>query len=167
MFALEHEVDAEEGGGEDIEDVREPERERGEEITGGGVEGSGGALGEGVEAELVGHGELLDAGDDGGNALGKVGGEVAEVAEDGRKAEGEEEGKYGGDGDDEKNDGDDAGGTIASNADPGDAGDGGRENDSEECADVEDEDLFLKCPGEGEEEKDSDGEEDVTADRGA
>ena len=109
MFALEHEVDAEEGGGEDIEDVREPERERGEEITGGGVEGSGGALGEGVEAELVGHGELLDAGDDGGNALGKVGGEVAEVAEDGRKAEGEEEGKYGGDGDDEKDDGNGAG----------------------------------------------------------
>ena len=94
-------------------------------------------------------------------------GEVAEIAQNGWETGGEEEREDSGDGDDEKNDGDDAGGTIASNADPGDAGDGGRENDSEECADVEDEDLFLKCPGQGEEEKDSDGEEDVTADRGA
>jgi hypothetical protein len=46
----------------------------------------------------------------------------------------------------------------------GDAVDSRHENDSEEGADVEDEQLFLECPGKGEEEKDRDGEEDVTAD---
>jgi hypothetical protein len=49
----------------------------------------------------------------------------------------------------------------------GDARDGGHENDSEEGADVEDEELFLECPGESEEEKNGDGEEDVAADFGA
>jgi hypothetical protein len=56
---------------------------------------------------------------------------------------------------------------VAANADLSDAGDSGHENDSEESADVEDEELFLECPGESEEEKDRDGEEDVTADFGA
>ena len=48
-----------------------------------------------------------------------------------------------------------------------DAGDGGHENDSEEGADVEDEELFLEGPGEGEKEEDADAEEDVAADFGA
>jgi hypothetical protein len=56
---------------------------------------------------------------------------------------------------------------VAANADLGDAVDGGHENDSEEGADVEDEELLLERPGKGEEEKDRDGEEDVTADFGA
>jgi hypothetical protein len=48
-----------------------------------------------------------------------------------------------------------------------DASDGGHEDDSEEGADVEDEELFPEGPGEGEEEKDTDGEENVAAYRGA
>jgi hypothetical protein len=56
---------------------------------------------------------------------------------------------------------------VAAEVEPGDAGDGGHEDDSEESADVEDEDLFLEGPGEGEKEKDSDAEEDVAADLGA
>jgi hypothetical protein len=45
-----------------------------------------------------------------------------------------------------------------------DAGDGGHENDSEEGADVEDQELFLEGVGEGEEQKDGDGKENVAAD---
>jgi hypothetical protein len=52
---------------------------------------------------------------------------------------------------------------VATEVQPGDAGDGGHEDDSEESADVENEDLFLEGPGQGEEEKDGDGEEDVAA----
>ena len=40
----------------------------------------------------------------------------------------------------------------------------GHENDSEQGADVEDEELFPEGPGEGEEEEDCDAEEDVAAD---
>jgi hypothetical protein len=43
------------------------------------------------------------------------------------------------------------------------AGDGGHEDDGEESADVEDEQLFFKCPGKGEKKKNADGEEDVPA----
>ena len=46
----------------------------------------------------------------------------------------------------------------------GDARDGGHENDSEEGADVDDEELFLEGPGEGEKEEDYDAEEKVAAD---
>jgi hypothetical protein len=46
----------------------------------------------------------------------------------------------------------------------GDAGDDGHQDSSEEGADVDDEHLFLEGPGEGEEEQDSDGKEDVAAD---
>jgi hypothetical protein len=53
---------------------------------------------------------------------------------------------------------------VAADVELGDAGDGGHENDGEEAADVEDQDLFPECPGEGEKEEDGDGEEDVAAD---
>jgi hypothetical protein len=46
----------------------------------------------------------------------------------------------------------------------GDVGDGGHKNDSEEGADVEDDDLFAEGPGEGEKEEDADAEDDVAAD---
>jgi len=59
VFAFEHEVDAEEDGGEDVEEVREPERDRGEEIAGGGIESADGALGDGVDAESCGERTLL------------------------------------------------------------------------------------------------------------
>jgi hypothetical protein len=48
-----------------------------------------------------------------------------------------------------------------------DAGDGGHENDSEEGADVEDQELFLEGVGESQEQKNGDGEENVAADCGA
>ena len=71
MFAFEHEVDAEEDGGEDVEEVGEPEGHGGEEIAGGGIEGADGALGDGVDAEPVGEGDSFELGDDVGNAVGK------------------------------------------------------------------------------------------------
>src|ERR1700730_9987684 len=86
VFAFEHEVDAEEGGGEDVEEVGEPERKRGEEVGGGGVEGADGALGDGVNAEPVGEGNSFEPGNDAGNALRELVGELAEVAQDGRQA---------------------------------------------------------------------------------
>jgi hypothetical protein len=45
-----------------------------------------------------------------------------------------------------------------------DAIDGGHENDSEEAADVEDEEFLSQVEGKGEKEKDGDREEDVSAD---
>jgi hypothetical protein len=48
-----------------------------------------------------------------------------------------------------------------------DVSDGGHENDSEEGADVEDEEFFAESPGEGEKKEDADAEEDVAADFGA
>jgi hypothetical protein len=164
-FAFEHEVDAEKDGGEDIEDVSEPERERAEDVAGGGGEGSFGTLDDAVDAELVGHGDLLDAGDDLGDALGKVVGELAEIAEDGWKAGGEEDCQNHEDGEDEKNDRDGARGMVAANAVFGDAGDDRHQDDGEEGADVEDQQLFLEDPGEGEKEQDDDAEEDIAADR--
>ena len=83
VLALEHEVDAEEGGGEDVEEVGEPEGDVGEEIGGGGVECSDGALGDGVDAEPVGEGDSFDFGGDLGDALGELVGEVAEVVRTG------------------------------------------------------------------------------------
>jgi hypothetical protein len=164
VFAFEHEVDAEEGGGEDVEEVGEPEGQVGEEITGGGVEGPDGALGDGVNAEPVGEGNSFELGDDVGNALGKFVGEAAEIVQNRRKAGGEKECKDPGDAGDEKDDGHGAGRMVAAKVELPDAIDGGHENDGEEAADVEDQDLFLERPGEGEEKKDGDGEEDVAAD---
>jgi hypothetical protein len=48
-----------------------------------------------------------------------------------------------------------------------DAIDGRHENDSEEAADVENQELLPEGEGEGEKKKDADGEEDITADFGA
>ncbi len=164
VFAFEHEVDAEEDGGEDVEEVGEPEGHRGEEIAGGGIEGADGALGDGVNAEPVGEGNSFEFGDDVGNALRKIVGELAEVVHDGRQAGGEEEREDAGDADDQEDDCYGAGRMIAAQVELSDAGDERRENDSEERADVDDQELFLEGPGEGEEEEDGDGEEDVAAD---
>ncbi len=91
VFAFEHEVDAEEGGGQDVEEVGEPEWQRSEEVAGSGVEGPYGALGDGVNAEPVGEGDPFELGDDVGNTLRQLVGEAAEVAQDRREAGGEEE----------------------------------------------------------------------------
>jgi hypothetical protein len=49
----------------------------------------------------------------------------------------------------------------------GDAVDGGHEDDGEEGADIEDQQLFLEGPGEGEAEEDDKTEDNVAADGGA
>jgi hypothetical protein len=164
VFAFEHEVDAEEGGGEDVEEVREPERQRGDEVAGRGVKGPGGALGDGVDTEPVGEGDSFDFGDDLGDALREFFGEAAEVAQDGGKARGEEERENKGDRDDQEDDGNGARRTVPAKIELGEAGDGGHEDDSEEAADVEDQQLFLDGPGESEKKEDDDAEENVTAD---
>jgi hypothetical protein len=163
VFALEHEVDAEEGGGNDVEEVSEPERKVGEEITGSGGDGAFCALDHGVQAKPVGEGNFFDFGNEAGKALREFGGEVAEIAQDRRQARGEEEGEDKGDDDDQNDDGDRAGGVVAAKVEFGDVGDCGPEDDSEESADVEDQELFLEGPCEGEKEEDDDGEEDVAA----
>ena len=167
MFAFEHEVDAEEGGGEDVEDVGEPVGQRGEEIRGGGGEAVLGALCEGVDAKSVRQGKSVDFGNDAGDALGQVGGEVAEIAEDRRKSAGKEGSKEEAEDDDEDDDGDGAGGMVATDSGLPDAVDDGHQNDGEEGAHVENLDLFDQIPGEGEEKQDENGEEDVAVDCGA
>ena len=67
-IAFEHEVDAEDEGGEDVEDARDPERERCEEVTGGGGERAFGPGGHLVDAQLVRHGHTLELGADFGDA---------------------------------------------------------------------------------------------------
>ena len=72
--------------------------------------------GEGVDADAVDHGDFLEFGDDGGDVLGEIGGELAQVAQDGGQAEAEEEGEreeYDGDEDDDRHG---AGGMIAADA---------------------------------------------------
>jgi len=91
-------------------------------------------------------------------------GELAEVAEDGRQAGGEEEREDASDSDDQKDDGYGTRGMVAADIELGDACDDGHENDGEEGADVEDQKLFLEGPGEGEKKEDRDAEEDVAAD---
>jgi hypothetical protein len=167
VFAFEHEVDAEEGGCKDVEEVGEPVGEGGEEVSGGGVDGPGGALRKGVDSELVGQGKLLDAAGDLGNALREFVGEVAEVAQNGRKSGGEEERKDGRDGDDEKDDGDSSGGLIAAEFEFGDARDGGHEDDREESTDIKDQELLLEGPGQGKQENDDEDEDDIAAGYGA
>jgi hypothetical protein len=164
VFAFEHEVDAEEEGGEDVEEVREPERHRGEEIASGGIEGADGALGDGFNSESVGERNFFELGNDVGNALGEFVGELAEVAQDGRETGGEEECEDASDADDEKDDCYRARRMVAAQVEASDAAYERHENDSEESADVEDEELFPEGPGEGEKEEDDDTEDDVAAD---
>jgi hypothetical protein len=99
--------------------------------------------------------------------LWKFSGEVAEVAQDGRKAGGEEDCEDKQDGDDEEDDGDGTRGVVSAKAVPGDVRDGGHENDSEKGADVKNDEFFAEGPGEDEKEEDRDAEEDVAADFGA
>jgi hypothetical protein len=163
VIAFEHEVDAEEGSGENVEDVGEPLGQRGDEEAGGGGDGGFGALGDGVDAELVGEGDALGAGDDGGDALGQIFGELAEIAQDGWEPHGEEDAQYNGDSDDEDQDGDGAGGAKGAELPVGDVVDDGDEDGGEECGDVEDDELLAERPGEGEAEEDCEAEEDVAA----
>jgi hypothetical protein len=96
--------------------VREPVGEGGEEVAGGCGGGAFGADGDVVDAEFVGEGESFDLGDDLGDALGEVGEELAQVAEDGGQGDGEEEAEGESDSGDEEDDGDGAVGTPV--ADP-------------------------------------------------
>jgi hypothetical protein len=167
VLAVQHEVDAEECAGEDVDEVGEPGGQRGEEIPGSGGESALGALGEGFKADAIGHGDLLQTGDNDGDALGEVVRELAEVAENGGKSKGEEEGEGKDDADEEDEDCDGAGGRSASDAEGGDAVDNRHQDDGEEGADVEDEKLMAELPGQGNQEKGDKGEDDVAADVGA
>ena len=167
VLAFEHEVEAEEDGGEDVEEVREPVGQGGDEIAGGGGEASLGSVGDAVDAHPVGDGKFFDPVDDVGDAVGELGGELGEVAEDRWKADGEEDGEDENDGGDEQEDGGGAGGSVAANLKLGDAVDDGHQDGSEERADVDDQQLLLEGPGEGEDEEDSKAEEDMAADDAA
>ena len=142
----------------------EPERKRGEEIAGGSVEGADSALGDGLDAESVGKGNFFELGDDAGNALRELVGELAEVSQDGRQAGGEEEREEAGYADDQEDDCYRAGRMVSAQVETSDADDERHENDSEERADVENQELFPEGPGEGEEQEDDDAKDDVTAD---
>ena len=164
LAAFKHEVDAEEGGGEEIEDVGEPVGKRVEEIAGGRGESLLGALCGGVDAESIGEGKLFELGDEQRDAAGGIGDEGTEVAGDGRKGdpEEEEEGEaYGGD---EKDDGNAAAWRPVLDVKRLKALDDGHENDGKERTDVEDLQLFHQVPAEGESENNANDEEDVAVD---
>ena len=167
VLTFEHEIDAQEGCGEDIEEVREPVGQGGDKIACGRGDGSLGALDDAIDANFVGNGDALDASDDLGDAVGEFVGEGAEVAHDGGEANGEEDREDNADRDDEKKDGCGAGGVSAAVLKLGDASDEGHQNGREESSDVDNQHFFLEGPGEGEQEEDADGEEDVAADGAA
>jgi hypothetical protein len=165
-IALEHEVDAEDEGGDEVEDAAEPEGSAGEDVLRGGGEGGFALLGDGVEAEFVRHGKVLELGNEAGDAGGEVGGKVFDIARNRGKADPEEEGEEGEDGEDDGNDGDGAGGRVVADPEPFDLLHDGGEDDGEESADVDQLEYGAKTPGEGEREGDREGKEDVAADAG-
>jgi hypothetical protein len=165
--AFEHEVDADEGRGDDVEEMGEPLRQRGDEVACGGGDGGFGALGDDVDAELVGHGDALGTGDDDGDALGQIFRELAEIAQDRGESDGEEDAKDEGDSEDENQDSDGAGGVVGAELPGGDVINDGDEDGGEEGRDVEDDELLAERPGEGEAEEDCEAEEDVAADGAA
>ncbi len=143
----------------------EPVGEGGEEVTGGGGEGALGLVGEGGDAELIGEGKAFEAGDDDGDARGQVGGELVQVADDGREADNKKQRKSEKDHGEEKRDGQSTG-EVASAAQlpEHDAVDDRGEHDGEERADVDQHEDVAQLPGEREHEQDGEGEEDVAAD---
>jgi hypothetical protein len=164
VVAFEHEVDAEDEGGEQVEDAAHPERERREEIAGRGGERAFDLLGDGGDAELVGDGDALKLGFDGWDAGWEVGGEVVDVADDGRKGDDEE--GYEGDGDEREQEDDGDGLRDVASApkfEVHDALDDGEQDDGKEGADVDEFEDLDEAPGQGEREGDAEGEEDVAA----
>ena len=141
----------------------EPVGQGADEIAGGRGKGGFGALGDGVDSELVGDRKLVELGDDGRNALGQFGGEEVEIVEDGRETEEEEDAHDEGHSDDQKEDGGRAGGVAVVEFDGGDAIDDGHQDCCEEGADIDDQQFFLQGPGQGKEEEDADGEKNVAA----
>jgi hypothetical protein len=162
-LAFEHEVDAEDEGGEEIEDAGDPERSGGEEILRSGGEDAFTFLGEGVDAELVGEGQMLDAGDDAGDAGRQVGGEALDVVHDRREREDEEEGEDEGDGEDQGDDGDWARRRPLADAQAHDLLHQRHEDDGEEGADVDHLEDLAETPGESQAEREREDEEDVAA----
>ena len=168
VFALEHEVDAEDEGGEDIEDARQPVGERGEQVFGGGGDGVFGLLGDGADAEVVGEREALEAGFDDRDAVGQIVGELVEIADHGRKAEGEEccDGKEGDR--EQKRDGRSAGDMVsAADLEAHDGADGRHEDDREERADVDQQEDFAQTPCQRQGNQDAEDKENVAADSAA
>lgn len=66
--------------------------------------------------------------------------------------------------DDEEEDGSGTRGASVIEFDSRDAVDDGHQDSSEECADVDDQEFFLEGPGQGEEEQNAYGKDDVAAD---
>ena len=167
VLALEHEVDAEEDGGDDVNEMSQPRGQGYYEIVRGRGDGTLGLRNDGVDADAVDHGDLLELDYDGRDALGEFGGEITHVAQHGRQTEAEEESECEEYGNDEDNDRDGAGGVVAADRGCGDGVDDGHQDDGEERADVEHGQDFAELPGEGEQEQNANGEEDVAADAGA
>jgi hypothetical protein len=93
---------------------------------------------------------------------------LVEVAEDGGEAYGEEDSQDGDTADDKDEDGDAAAGTVATEeVRCRDAVDYGREDDGEECADVEDFELFGELVCEEQSYEDTEEKQDVAMDANA
>jgi hypothetical protein len=165
-IAFEHEVDAEDEGGDEVEEMAEPEGGGGEDVLGSCGEGDLALCGEGIDAEFICVGQVFELGDEAGDAGGEVVGEVLDVAGYGREADIEEEGEGGEDSEDEGNDCDRSGRRVLADAQGHDALHDGAEDDGEEGADVNQLEHQAQAPGEGEGESHGEGEEDVAADSG-
>jgi hypothetical protein len=167
VLAFEHEVDTEEGGGKDINEVGDPDGQGGDEIAGRGRKRVFGTDSEGVKTHAVSKGNVLEMGDDAGETLGEFGAEVAEVSHERGKADSEKDGEDEDDSDDEKNDSYGAAGPVLADGGVHDAADNGHEDNGEKGTDVDDEEFFTEFPAEKEKEKDTDGKNYVATDIGA
>ena len=121
-------------------------------------------MGQGVDADFIGHGKTFQLGHDDGDALGQFSAELTEIAQNRGEAESEEKRESEDDSGDKKNDGYGAGGRVSANGGAGDTSDDRHENDGEEGADVDHLKLAAELPSEGEKQQDGKGEEDVAAD---
>ena len=116
VLALEHEVDTEQAGGDDVEDMGEPKGEICNEVAGRGGDRFFRACGYGVDIESSNKRQLVKPGDEAWNAVGEFVGEEREVAYHGRKTDKEEEREDESYADQEENDGHWTRGMVAANS---------------------------------------------------
>ena len=90
-FPFEHEVDAEDTGGDDVQHADDPFGGRGDKIGGDGGGQVLNSLTEGIDTEPVGEGKTMELGADRRQTVGQVRTEMLDIANDRWKRENEED----------------------------------------------------------------------------
>jgi hypothetical protein len=162
-IALHHEVDAEDERCDEVQHLAQPQGCGGEEI----LHGRGGhalrVLGDGVDAEPVGHGQALQLRDQDRQALREIGGKPLQIVQHRRKAKQKKDGQDEEHRKDEAEDGDGPRGMPAADGYSHDLRDRGGKHHGEESADVHQPQHGAQPPGQSQAQQQHDGEDDVAA----